>query len=594
MKVLLFCTLMRSFFKMVLATMLGMLLTGILLFILVLVVAGLAFSGMNKQPTVPETAVLEFRLPMSFPERSPYNPFDQLQESGASSAQLGLLDILQTLDRAVGDSRIKGIVIRPEMLMSGMASVAEVRNKILSFRKSGKFVYCYADFMTEMGYYLASACDKVVMNPAGEMMFDGFAGGVVMYKGLLDKAGISFQVFRAGKYKSAVEPFIQKQLSKENREQVQHLVNSMYGVFIRDISSARKVDSAALVAYARELAVRGPSEALQLKIIDAVMPYHQFVEMVELKAGLKGKELKSWVAFADYHKTKDDTETYSRDKIAVVYGIGEIEYGSRNEPELINSKTMADAIRKAREDKQVKAVVLRINSPGGSSLASDIIAHEVELTRKVKPVIASFGDVAASGGYYIACLADTIVCLPQTITGSIGVFGLFPNTQKLFQEHLGLSYESVPTGENSDFARPDRPLNAAQSAFIQHSVNRIYSDFLNIVARGRKLDTAYVNSIAQGRVWPGTDALALKLADVHGGFETALKLAASRAKIGKYRVVEYPENRFTLAAFFGSLGNTDAALRQALGTNYEVYRKAVRAEQVKGIQMRMPFDLSVQ
>jgi protease-4 len=555
---------MKSFFKVVLATMLGMFLTGVLLFIMLLIVAGLAFSGMKDEVEVPERTVLEFRLPMAFPERTPFNPLDVLDESGANTAQLGLLDIFESMDRAAGDPRIKGIVIRPEMLMSGMASVAEVRNKILSFRKSGKFVYCYADFLSETGYYLASACDQIVLNPSGEMMFDGFAGGVVMYKGLLDKAGISFQVFRAGKYKSAVEPFIQKELSSENREQVKHLVSSMYSVFIRDIADARKLDTANLLNYAANLEVRGPAEAMRLKLIDGVMPYHQFVEMVEKKAGLSSKSEKKWLAVADYHKTSKEKESFSKDKIAVVYGVGEIEYGTRNEPELITSKTLAESIRKAREDKQVRAVVLRVNSPGGSSLASDIIAREVELTRKIKPVIASFGDVAASGGYYIACLADTILCLPQTITGSIGVFGLFPNTQKLFQEHLGLAYESVPTSENSDFTRPDKPLNAAQSSYIQHSVDRIYDDFLNIVARGRKLDTSYVHSIAQGRVWPGTDALAIKLADVHGGFESALKIAAAKAKISKYRVVEYPENRFSLSAFFGNLGNVDASLRSAL------------------------------
>lgn len=585
---------MRSFFKMVLATMLGMFLTGILLFVMVLIVAGIAVSGMKKEVEIPEKAVLEFRLPMSFSERSPFNPLALFDEQGSNSAQLGLLDIFRSLDRAASDPRIKGIVIRPELLMSGMASVAEVRNKILSFRKAGKFVYCYADFFSETAYYLASACDRIVLNPAGEMMFDGFAGSVVMYKGLLDKAGISFQVFRAGKYKSAVEPFIQKELSKENREQVQHLVNRMYGVFIRDIAVARKLDSASLVSMAANLAVRGPEEALKLKLVDAVMPYDQFVDMVDKQAGLNGKSEKKWLAFTEYRKAEKEHEDFSRDKIAVIYGVGEIEYGSRNEPDVITNKTMAEAIRKAREDKQVKALVLRINSPGGSSMASDIIAREVALTRKTKPVIASFGDVAASGGYYIACLADTILCLPQTITGSIGVFGLFPNTQKLFQEHLGLAYESVPTSENCDFARPDRPLNAAQSAFIQHSVNRIYDDFLNIVARGRKLDTAYVHSIAQGRVWPGTDAVSMKLADVHGGFEMALKIAAAKAKISKYRVVEYPENKFSLSAFFGSLGNVEASLRSTLGTNYEVFRRAVRAEQIKGVQMRLPFDISVQ
>ncbi|MEN9511579.1 MAG: hypothetical protein RLZZ370_1398 [Bacteroidota bacterium] len=585
---------MKSFFKIVFATMLGMLLTGFMLFVLLLAVAGIAFSGAKEEIQVPENAVLEFKMPMTFPERTPYNPFAALKASESDQKSLGLLDILEALDRAAADSRVKGIVVRPEQLMSGMASVAEVRTKILQFRKSGKFVYCYADFLTETGYYLASACDLVVLNPSGEMMFDGFAGGVVMYKGLLDKAGISFQVFRAGKYKSAVEPFVQKELSPENREQVAHLVQSMYGVFIREIAKSRGIDSALLVNYAHQLKVEGPLAAKKLKLIDFVMPYHQFTAMVSKRAGQKEASLKNWLAFSDYHEVSTAEKNYEREKIAVVYASGEIQYGSNNEPEQIHSKTLADAIRKAREDKQVKAIVLRINSPGGSSLASDIIAREVALTRKVKPIIASFGDVAASGGYYIACMADTILCLPQTITGSIGVFGLYPNTQKLFETHLGLNYESIPTGEHSDFTRPDRPLNAAQSAYIQNAVDRIYGDFLSIVARGRKLDSAYVHSIAQGRVWPGTDALNLKLADVYGGFQEAIRLAAAKAKISKYRVVSYPEPKFSLASFFGSLSDTELALKEALGTHYEIYRRAVQAEQMKGMQMRMPFDVSIQ
>jgi len=580
---------------MVLATVVGMLLTGFFLFLLILAVAGIAISGMNKSPEVPDVAVLEFKTPVSFPERSPYNPLDALDEESGTNMQLGLLDIFHCFDRAAADKRIKGVVIRPELLSSGMASTAEVRNKILSFRKSGKFVYCYADFLSETAYYLASACDRIVMNPAGEMMFDGFSGSVVMYKGLLDKAGISFQVFRAGKYKSAVEPFIQKEISGENREQMQHLVNSMYSVFIRDISNARKLDSAMLVSYANNLMVKSPAEAVKLKLIDAVMPYDEFVDMVNKKAGLSApKSEKNWLAAGDYFKTKDESEKYSRDKIAVIYGVGEIDYGSKNEAGTVYSKTMADAIRKAREDKQVKALVLRINSPGGSALASDIIAREVALTRKVKPVIASFGNVAASGGYYIACLADTIVCLPQSITGSIGVFGLIPNTQKLFEEHLGLNYETMPTAANSDFMRPDAPLNAAQSAFVQHSVNRIYADFLNVVARGRRTDTGYVHGIAQGRVWPGTDAVSIKLADLHGGFETALKLAAAKSGTKDYRIVEYPENRFSLSALFGNLGAMDAQLKETLGQYYEVFKQAVRAEKLRGVQMRMPFEVSVQ
>lgn len=576
---------------MVLATITGLALTFVLLMLVFAGIVASAVSSGKKKTEIGEQTVLEFRPGLSIPDRSIDNPLAAYVEESDFAGTLGLYDILKTIDRAKSDSRIKGIVLRPEFSGSGFATIAELRSKIAEFRKSGKFVYCYADIMTEQAFYLASACDSIFIHPSCEWMFDGLSANIVMYKGLLDKAGIEMEVFRAGKYKSAVEPFIQKQISAENREQTKLLVETVFGQYIRDIAQSRKIDSATLAGYAHSLAITDAAAACSLRLADRRMQYDQFLAMAGKKAGLKEPGSLKPVKLADYAASpvKEEKE-YSRDKIAIVYASGEISYGKSEEPDRITNENMAAALRKVREDKNVKAVVLRVNSPGGGSLASDIIAREIDLTRKVKPVIASFGNVAASGGYYIACLADTIVCLPQTITGSIGVFGLFPNTAKLFREHMGLTYESVGTGPNSDFGRPDGPMNDAQRQYIQAMVNRIYGDFVSIVARGRNLDTARVNALGQGRVWPGTEALRNGLADVNGGFEKAVQLAADRAKLKNYRVVEYPEVKFSLSAFFGSMTNAEAQMKSMLGSDYNFIMEMRKMTQRSGYQSVMPFE----
>lgn len=583
---------MRAFLKMVLATMTGLALT---FFLLILVFAGIvatAVSSGKKTAEIGEQTVLEFRPGLSIPDRSIENPLASFTDESAFTVSLGLYDILQSIERAKTDKRIKGIVLRPEFSGSGFATIAELRSKIAEFRKSGKFVYCYADVMTEQAFYLASACDSIFIHPSCEWMFDGLSANIVMYKGMLDKAGVEMEVFRAGKYKSAVEPFIQKQISAENREQTNLMVQTVFGQYIRDIARSRNIDSATLAGYAHTLAITDAATACSLRLADRRLPYDQFIEIAGRKAGLKEPAKLKPLPLADYAASPDeDDKDYTRDKIAIVYASGEIGYGKSQEPDQITNENMATALRKVREDKNIKAVVLRVNSPGGGSLASDIIAREIELTRKVKPVIASFGNVAASGGYYIACLADTIVCLPQTITGSIGVFGLFPNTGKLFREHLGLAYESVGTGENSDFGRPDGPMNAAQRQYIQAMVNRIYGDFVSIVARGRNMDTARVNALGQGRVWPGNEALRNGLADINGGMEKALQVAADRAKLKNYRVVEYPEVKFSLSAFFGSITDTEARLKAMLGNDYSFIMEMRKMTQRSGYQAMMPFEL---
>jgi len=583
---------MRAFFKMVLATLTGLALTFLLLILVFAGIVASAISSGKKSTEIGEQTVLEFRPGLSIADRSIENPFAAFTDEAGFTSSLGLYDILKTIDRAKTDSRIKGIVLRPEFSGSGFATIAELRSKIASFRKSGKFVYCYADVMTEQAFYLASACDSIFIHPSCEWMFDGLSANIVMYKGLLDKAGVEMEVFRAGKYKSAVEPFIQKQISAENREQTSLLVQTVFGQYIHDIAISRKIDSATLAGYAHTLAITDAATACSLRLADRRLQYDQFVELVGKKAGLKEPAKMKTVALADYagSPSKEEKE-YSKDKIAIVYASGEIGYGKSQEPDQITNENMAAALRKVREDKNIKAVVLRVNSPGGGSLASDIIAREIELTRKVKPVIASFGNVAASGGYYIACLADTIVCLPQTITGSIGVFGLFPNTGKLFREHMALNYESVGTGPNSDFGRPDGPMNANQRQYIQGMVNRIYGDFISIVARGRNMDTAKVNTLGQGRVWPGSEALRNGLADVNGGMETALQIAADRAKLKNYRVVEYPEVKFSLSALFGSMTDTEARMKAMLGDDYGFIMEMRKMTQRSGYQAMMPFEL---
>lgn len=568
------------------------------LFLLVLIFAAIIGGAVNSDKvSVEDKTVLELRLNGSVPERTPVNnPFSGFANPTGLEidGDVGLNGIIEGLKRAARDSKIKGILIRPDLYAGGLATAEEIHNQILNFRKSGKFVYAYGEAYTDGGYFIASACDKIFLNPKGVIEFNGFSGRVSFYKGLLDKAGIEFQVFKAGKFKGAVEPFIQESLSDPNREQIKQYVTELFGHHISRIAAARKSDSATMARVANEFLARNARKALEYKLVDGLKYEDEVEDLIMEKAGIDKEDKFKTLAFGKYLKTESD-EKYHKDKIAVIYGLGEINMGKTQDENSIGSETLAATIRKVRLDKNIKAVVFRVNSPGGSSNASDVIAREIELCKKVKPVIVSFGDVAASGGYYISCMADSIFAYPNSVTGSIGVFALVPNVTKLYKQHLGLAYETVPTGEFAEGWRPDRPLTDGMKTYLQEMVNEVYGDFVGVVAKGRHLDSSRVLELAEGRVYTAMRAREIGLVDAFGGMERAMKSAAGKAGIKEYRVVEYPEQKSAFDMFFGDQGNEvlNNMLKSQLGAAYESVEMLQQAQKMTGPQMLMPWNIQI-
>lgn len=584
-----------SFWKIVFASLTGFIFGLLIIFLFFVSVIISAISQGKNQTTVKSNSVLELKLNGIIPERSPANPFAEFASENEELSAVSLTSILYGLDAAAKDKNIKGILVRADLYAAGMGTAEEIRNKIIEFRKSGKFAIAYSEVMTDAGYYISSACDKVYLNPKGMIEFNGFAAQLAMYKGLFDKMGVEFEVFKAGKYKGAVEPFIQNTLSEPNRQQLKDYVTDLFGHYIGDIARSRKLDSASLAATANGFLARNARKALEYKLVDAL--YYEDELETELKklTGTKADDKLNRLAFTSYTKREKGTESGS-DKIAVVFATGDIVQGKDATGEQTASETTAAAIKKARLDKKIKAVVLRVNSPGGSSFASDVIAREIELCKKVKPVIVSFGNVAASGGYYIACLADTIFAQPSTITGSIGVFALIPNTANLYKNKLGMTWETVGTGEYSTAWRPDEPLNANMRTYFQQMVNDIYGDFVGIVAKGRKMDTGRVNEIAQGHVYTGLRAKELGLTDKWGGLQRALQSAAWKAGIKEYSTVYYPVLKSPLEMLFGNSASEELGkelIKSQTGELYPTMMEAKRALQSTGMQMRMPWDVTV-
>lgn len=567
--------------------------------VLVAVFFGIVIAGAMRSDeiTVEKNSILELKLNGAVPERLAENPFEGLSElQGQSMAStVGLNKIIEGFDLAAKDDKIKGILLRTDLYAGGLATADEIRNKILEFRKTGKFVYAYSEIITDAGYFIASACDKVFLNPKGFIEFNGFSGRVAFYKGMLDKVGVEFQVFKAGKYKGAVEPFIQTSLSEPNREQIKAYVTQLFSYHIQCIAKSRNIDSAELANIANQFLARTAQKALEFKLVDGLKYEDEVEAEIRTKLGMKADDKFKPVNFAAYVKSKSE-DKYNKNKIAVIYATGDINMGKNESGDGIGSETLAANIRKARLDKNIKAVVLRVNSPGGSSNASDIIAREIELCKKVKPVIISFGDVAASGGYYIACMGDSIFAYPNSVTGSIGVFAMIPNTSKVYKQHLGLSYETVPTGEFAAGWRPDEALSPVMKSYFQEMVNQVYGEFVGIVAQGRKLDTAVVAGLAEGHVYTAVQAKELKLIDAYGGIQRAIQSAAWKAGLKEYRIVELPALKSPFEMFFGDKNASDISkqvLKTQLGEFYSPIEEMQRIRSIQGMQMIMPWNVEI-
>lgn len=584
---------MRDFFKYLFASMLGFFLSMVIIFIIffVVIVGVISSIDEDKSVTVANNSVLFLNLDQAITERTPKNPFGNLPIVGGGEKDgIGLNDLLSSIKRAKTDDNIKCIYLSVSSPNAGFATMREVRNALIDFKKSHKKIIAYSEVYTQGAYYLASTADKVYLNPEGALEFKGFSSELTFFKGTLEKVGVEMQVIRVGNYKSAVEPFILDKMSDYNRKQVTAYVGGLYNTFLTDISQSRDIQKDSLYKIADDLKIREPQDALNFKMVDGLKYKDQILEELKGISGRTKDESVRTVTINDYAKNGLETGS-GKDKIAVIYANGEISGGEGNDNQ-IGSERISRAIRKARLDDDIKAIVLRVNSPGGSALASDVIWREVLLTKKEKPVIASFGDVAASGGYYIGCAADSIFVQPNTITGSIGVFGIIPNFQNLLTNKLGVTFDGVKTGKYADIMATNRPMTEGERFIIQNELNRIYSGFVSRVADGRKKSKAYIDSIGGGHVWIGTDAVQIGLADRIGSFNDAIKAAAKKAKVKEYKVVEYPDVVDPLKSLVneGSDKIKTYYTKQELGDNYFIYQQIKKVMASSGIQARMPFE----
>lgn len=581
---------MKSFFKFFLASFLSLVVFAIFSFIIVLIFVSIAASA--DKPNIAEKSVLVLDLNKMYLEQEQTDPLSSLTGNIDDNIP-GLYDIVRLIEHAKKDDKIKGIYIKCNDNVNGFAASEELRNALADFKTSKKFVLAYGDVISQQGYYVASVADRVYCNPKGSVDWRGLAANLFFLKGTLEKLNIEPQIFYAGKFKSATEPLREKKMTEANKLQTMVYVNDIYSRILLAASAKSKLDTATLHNLANTAALKTAGDAVRYKLIDAVK-YDDEVKGEILKTlGSKDASKINFLSLSKYAKAVDFA-TAGTDRIAVIYAEGEIVDGKGDDGQ-VGSDKYKNIFRKARLDKKVKAIVLRVNSPGGSALASEVIWHEVTLARKSKPVVVSFGDVAASGGYYIACNADSVFAQPNSITGSIGVFGVVPNMEKFFEGKLGVTFDGVKTGPYADMMTVSRALTAGERAFIQSSIDTIYADFKNRVVEGRKLPAAVVDSIAQGRVWTGSDAVRIGLVDKIGGIEDAIHCAARMAKVKEFNIREYPEKKTFLQELMETPKTEVAvkAIKEEIGEEqYSLMKYLKQVKQMVGVpQARLPFTI---
>jgi protease-4 len=585
---------MKQFFASFLGTIAGLIVSFIIIFVIVLgLISRVVNAAKNDEPfIVKNNSILHVKLDQSITERGKKGPFANLT-SLSSKGSLGLDQVLECFEKAKSDSSIKGVYLELKDISAGAATLEEIRNALIAFKASGKFIISYAEGYTQKSYYLASVADQVFLNPQGELEWKGMSAQVMFYKGALDKLEIDAQIFRHGKFKSAIEPLDLERMSPANREQTMTYIGSIWGHMVDGIAKERKISAEELNNIADNILVQQPGDALKYKMIDGLKYRDEVMSVLMGKTGVAEEKKLSLVELKNYVRAPRGTKSVlSKNNIAVIYAVGDIESGEGDD-ETIGSDRVSKALREAREDSSIKAIVLRVNSPGGSALASDVMWREVMLTKKVKPVIVSMGDYAASGGYYISCAADMIVAEPNTITGSIGVFGVLPNAQAFFNNKLGITVDTVNTNKHSDMGSLYRPVSPEEGIVIQRGVEDIYNTFISRVADGRKMTVAQVDSIGQGRVWSGEDAKKIGLVDELGGIETAIKLAAKKAGLDDYELMTLPKPKDGFESLFSDINARadENILRRELGIHYEHFKHLKDMMNVKGVQARMPYDV---
>ncbi|MGZ8552401.1 MAG: signal peptide peptidase SppA [Chitinophagaceae bacterium] len=581
---------MRNFFKIFFASLLALVVFTLLaVFFLVSMVGGMASKD---RPRVAAKSVIVLDLGQHFEEQVKQDPFSIFSNDDKDIP--GLYDVIRLLNRAKTDKNVAGIYIIANNNPNGFAACEELRNALKDFKTSNKFIIAHGDIITQKAYSVANIADRVYVSPQGYVEWAGFSVELAFLKGTLQKLEIEPQIFYAGKFKSATEPLRTDQMTPENELQTSVWLNDLYNDFLLKTAEVRKIDTATLHQLANEAKIRNAKDAVDNKLVDASKYDDELKDEIKTKLGI-GKydkinfiTINTYLAATDIHKRTGE-------KIALIYAEGNIADGKTDEG--IGGDTYRNLIRKARLDKTIKAIVFRVNSGGGSSMASEAIWRELALAKAEKPVVVSFGDVAASGGYYISCAADSIFALPTTITGSIGVFGIIPNMQAFFKNKLGVTFDGVKTAPYADAGSVYRPLNEKEKSIVQANVDMIYAQFKQRVADGRKRDTAYVDSIAQGRIWTGLRAKEIGLIDRFGGIEDAIKSAAAMAKLTDYNVREYPEPKNIFEQIFGKSDpmSYSEKMKAELGAeNYKIYLEMKRVKEMSNtVQARLPFQFFI-
>lgn len=586
---------MKNFLKIVLGTFVGSLLAMTIGFFIMLgVIGSMATFSKSAKPVVPKSAVLSLNFNQVITEQSTDDPFASFNPMGSSPSKTqGILEFIQTIDRSASDPSIKFIYMNLTNLNCGLSHLEEIREAIVRFRVSGKPVIAYADNFSQQAYFLATAADKIYMSPGGSATLTGVSITSIFLKDLLDKLGIEVQLIRHGKFKAAAEQFISNKMSPENREQLKAYVDAVWATFVEEISRSREISVEDLNRMADNLELSTATKALEANLVDGLIYKDEMADTLAKLFGVESEKDLKMISSTDYSKATKKLNLKEKNKIAVIYASGDIIMGKSEGN--IASDTYIDIISRVRKDSSVKAVVFRVNSPGGSAQSSEVIERELSLLREKKPVIVSMGDYAASGGYWISAKADKIITNRTTLTGSIGVFSMIPNFEKTMKRHLSVNAESVNSNKNSDLLNGFRALRAEESEAIRAAIEEIYTDFITLVSEGRGMEVQKVDEIAQGRVWSGNDAVKIGLADELGDLYHALNTAAEMSSLTSYRIVEYPVKKSTIDKLFEMLGETSVKA-EALSNPYFFIEQAYeKLKQERGIRhmARLPYMLEV-
>lgn len=588
---------MKDFLKFTLATIVGIIVASIVLFFLSILVFFGMVSSSESETQVADNSIMMLDLNGTLSERNQGMPFDFLM--GDEYKSYGLDDILASIQKAKEHENIKGIYIEATSLNAGVAAYEEIRDALKDFKASGKFIVAYSDNYTQGLYYLSSVADKVLMNPQGMMEWSGLSSTPVFFKNLLEKIGVEMQIFKVGTYKSAVEPFISTEMSPANREQINAYLTSVWGQITNDVAESRNVSVESLNEIADRMLMFHPAEeSVKCGLVDTLIYKNDVRNYLKAMAGIDEDDSMPVLGLQEMINVKKNVpKDKSGNIIAVYYAYGDI-YNSASSgisEQCIDATKVIKDLRSLKEDKNVKAVVLRVNSPGGSAFGSEQIWYAVSELKKEKPVIVSMGDYAASGGYYISCNADTIVAEPTTLTGSIGIFGMFPNVKGL-TDKIGLDFDVVKTNQYSDFGMPNRPLNDGEKGLMQMYVNNGYDLFLTRCSEGRGISKEELDKIAQGRVWTGSTAKELGLVDELGGLDKALEIAIAKADVDNYTVMSYPGKE----SIFETLMNTRPdnyikarILKSSMGELYQQFNLLENFDKCDRIQARVPFELNI-